>query len=144
MKSVGDVCPGVVGREKLCHPQEDRIPKGRKDCSPVTSAPKAKFPLPTWSGVEFELACRTGLKVLTTFLRSIMQHPGANKSEATRETEAVAFMTCRIVECSTKTRSNYLTTSWKHSTMSLMFILTIDPLHAGSIFPSQREHIQRA
>lgn len=37
----------------------------------MTSAPNAKLPLPICIGVEFELACRTGLNWVMTAWRSI-------------------------------------------------------------------------
>jgi len=45
--------------------------KGWKVCSPVTSTPKAKLPLPTCIGVEFEEAWRTGLNWERTCWRFI-------------------------------------------------------------------------
>lgn len=73
VKSAGEVWPGAIGKEKLCQPQDERVPNGMNVCRPVISTPKAKLPLPTWTGVELELAFRTGLKLCTTSLRLIFE-----------------------------------------------------------------------
>lgn len=65
------VCPGVVGKLALCQPHEDSVLKGLKVWRPVTSAPKAKLPLPSCNGVILELALRRTLKFRTILSLSI-------------------------------------------------------------------------
>jgi hypothetical protein len=92
VKSAGDIWPDVDGKEKLCHHQDDNVLKGRKVWRPVISAPNAKLPFPSCSGVEFEDAWRMGLKMCSDGFTLIFAVADAKSAVTTRVVRVGVFI----------------------------------------------------
>ena len=86
-----------AGRLSFFQPQDESVLKGRNVWSPVMSPPKAKFPLPIWSGVDGLEEVRIGLYFVTSAWRLILSWDFARPFEIDRQVKKLTMRLWNLI-----------------------------------------------